>query len=188
MVKIEFPMQGTQVRSLVWELRSHMLLSVAKKKSEYVKEKANTCGTHCLYPLHIVRVLSMKKKPAQASGPVWSEAGESGEWWPSAQASACGNCGIMGQTPDGLSPTPPSGIAYSPQGSGLGMGEGHFALPSSPQWWCRGRSSTRWVWTPLGLLPTELSCVLGLGSFLLTPLLHRCPLAPFHPRGGFLAS
>ena len=156
-------MQGMQVRSLVWELRSHMLLSVAKKK-----EKASTCGTHCLDPLHIVRVLSMKKKPAWASGPVWLEAGESGEWWPSAQASACGDCGITGQTPDGLSLTPPSGIAYSPRGSGLGMGEGHFTLPSSPQWWCSGRSSTRGVWPPLGLLPAKLSCVLGLGSFLLT--------------------
>ena len=85
----------------------------------------------------------MKKKPAWASGPVWLEARESGEWWPSAQASACGVCGITGQTPDGLSLTPPSGIAYSPWGSGLGRGEGHFTLPSSPQWWCRGWSSTR---------------------------------------------
>ena len=90
-------MQGTQVRSLVRELRSHMLLSVAKKKkSEYMKEKAHTCGTHCVYPPHIVRVLSMKKKPAWASGPVWLEARESGEWWPSAQASARGDCDITG--------------------------------------------------------------------------------------------
>ena len=131
----------------------------------------------------------MKKKPAWALGPVWLEARESGEWWPSAQASACGDCGITGQTPDGLSLTPPSGIAYSPWGSGLGRGEGHFTLPSSPQWWCRGWSSTRGVWPPLGLLPAKLSCVLGLRSSLLTaPLLHRCPLASFHPYGGFLAS
>ena len=38
----------------------------------------------------------MKKMPAWASGPVWLEARESGEWWPSAQALARGDCDITG--------------------------------------------------------------------------------------------
>ena len=75
---------------------SHAVQRGQKKKGEYMKEKAHTCGTHCVYRPHIVRVLSMKKTPAWASGPVWLEARESGEWWPSAQALARGDCDITG--------------------------------------------------------------------------------------------
>lgn len=78
-------------------------------------------------------------------------------------------------------------LLKTPRGSGLGIGGRNCTLPSSPRWWCRGQGSTQWVWQPPGLLPTQLSCVLGLGSFLPTSLLYGCPLAPHLsiPTGAF---